>query len=220
MTPTNPFDDPKTAAHYEAWYETDGRWADAREKALLKWLLSHFPQAHSILDVGCGTGHFTRWFHVQSMEVIGLDMSDEMIKQAKSTGEEEFVLGNALHLPFGYQSFDLAALVTTLEFLPDAYQALAEALRVCKQGILLGVLNRESRLGRKYMRAGGHIWSHASLFTLYELEQILQEVSGGNIRTVWRTTLWPLWPGSLPLPGGGFIGMGVIKLQNREENNG
>ena len=50
------------AAHYEAWYETAGRRADRLEKALFKQLMTGFPHAHTLLEIGCGTGHFARWF--------------------------------------------------------------------------------------------------------------------------------------------------------------
>ena len=38
---------------------------------------------------------------------------------------------------------------------------------------------------------------------------MILEVTGQKAAVVWRTTLWPLWPGALPLPWGGFIGVAV-----------
>jgi ubiquinone/menaquinone biosynthesis C-methylase UbiE len=50
------------ASRYEAWYTTPrGQRTDQAERALLEWLLGQFPNARSILEVGCGTGHFTTW---------------------------------------------------------------------------------------------------------------------------------------------------------------
>jgi ubiquinone/menaquinone biosynthesis C-methylase UbiE len=54
----NLFASPGAASGYEAWYETTGRRADRLEKALLRQMLARFPQASSLLEVGCGTGHF------------------------------------------------------------------------------------------------------------------------------------------------------------------
>jgi ubiquinone/menaquinone biosynthesis C-methylase UbiE len=48
---------------------------------------------------------------------------------------------DAQMLPFLSKSFDLAALITKLEFLLDPLQALAEALRVARHWIFLGILN-------------------------------------------------------------------------------
>ena len=148
----NPFADSAVVSGYEAWYETTGRRADRLEKALLKQLLARFPQASTILEVGCGTGHFTRWFGEQSLQAMGLDLSRSMLTEAACLGSPPCVRGDALALPLSTAAFDLVALITTLEFLPEPIQALAEALRVARQGLVLGVLNRQSLLGRQSKR--------------------------------------------------------------------
>jgi ubiquinone/menaquinone biosynthesis C-methylase UbiE len=139
---------------------------------------------------------------------VGVDLSAAMLKEAKKTGGI-YLQGNALELPFQTKSFDLVALITTLEFLPDPDMALKEALRIARQGLILGVLNADSRLGRQYKRVGGPIWEAARFFIPIELERLILEVVGENARIFWRTTLWPFWPGALPLANGGFIGMAV-----------
>jgi ubiquinone/menaquinone biosynthesis C-methylase UbiE len=209
MTPSNPFSNPEIAASYEAWYLTAGRQADQQEKALLRRLLSGFPAARSILEVGCGTGHFTRWFNDQGLQAVGLDLSRSMLEEAKRLKSPACLQANALMLPFFVGAFDLVALITTLEFLPDPVQALAEALRVARQGLLLGVLNARSRLVQAYKREGGPIWEVAGFFTLGELKRMIWKVAGEKPTIVWRTILWPFWPGALSLPWGGFIGMAV-----------
>jgi len=209
MAPHNPFANSETAAGYEAWYQTVGCRADRQEKALLKWLLNSFPLAETLLDVGCGTGHFARWFGEHGLQVVGLDLSRPMLGEAKSLGGPVCVQGDALRLPFLSRSFDLTALITTLEFLPNLVQALAEALRVARQGLILGVLNAQSRLGWQYKREGGPIWEAAHFLTPHELRQMLRESAGEEVKVFWRTALWPHRPVSLPLPWGGFIGMAV-----------
>ena len=209
MTPRNPFSNPEIAADYEAWYQTAGHQADHQEKALLRWLLSNFPMARSILEVGCGTGHFTRWFGEQGLQVVGLDLSRPMLEEAKRLKSPACLRGDALMLPFPVGTFDLVALITTLEFLPDPIRALAEAIRIARQGLILGVLNGQSHLGRQYKRQGGPIWEVARFFALDELKRMIENATGEKPRVVWRTTLWLLCPGALPLPWGGFIGMAV-----------
>jgi ubiquinone/menaquinone biosynthesis C-methylase UbiE len=209
MTPRNPFSNPEIAVDYEAWYQTAGRQADQQEKALLRRLLSDFPAARSILEVGCGTGHFTRWFGEQGLQAVGLDLSWPMLEEAKRLKSPAYLRADALTLPFLVGTFDLVALITTLEFLPDPIRALTEAIRVARQGLILGVLNAQSRLGRAYKREGGMIWEVARFFTPDELKRVIREVAGEKPTVVWRTTLWPLRTGALPLPWGGFIGMAV-----------
>jgi ubiquinone/menaquinone biosynthesis C-methylase UbiE len=212
MTPPNPFANPKNVASYEAWYQTTGRTADQQEKALLDHLLSEYPTARSILEVGCGTGHFTRWFNQMNLRVFGLELSQPMLEESKRWGGLTCLQGDALDLPFEGSSFDLVAMITSLEFILDPIRALAEAVRVARQGLILGVINAHSYLGWKYKRVGGPIWDVAHLFTVGELTQIILRVTEKTPKFVWRTTLWPIWPGSLPLPWGGFIGM-AVRLQ-------
>jgi ubiquinone/menaquinone biosynthesis C-methylase UbiE len=206
----NPFTDSATVAGYEAWYETAGRRADRLEMALLEYLLADFPQAWSVLEVGCGTGHFTRWFWEQGLRAVGLDMSTAMLAEAIRLDSPPCVLGNALTLPFATGAFDLSVLITTLEFMADPAQALVEAMRVARCGLILGVLNRQSLLAWRLKRSGKSLWQMAHFFTPAELAHLVQRAAAGKpVQITWRTTLWPLWPGALPLPWGGFIGMAV-----------
>ncbi len=209
MSQHNLFTNSEIAASYEVWYSTTGRWADQQEKALMKQLLKGFPSARSILEIGCGTGHFTRWFSQQGKQAIGLDASRAMLNEAKRFGSELLLQGNALKIPFALNSFDMIALITTLEFFPDANKVINEVQRVASQGFILGVINSQSSLGRKYKRSGNPIWETAKLFSPDQLKHLILENTTGKIKIVWRTTLWPLLPISLPLPWGGFIGMSV-----------
>jgi ubiquinone/menaquinone biosynthesis C-methylase UbiE len=204
----NPFAYPPIVAGYEAWYETTGRRADRLEKRLLSRLLTSFPQARSVLEVGCGTGHFTRWLAAQSPQVIGLDLSPAMLAESIRLGSPPCVRGDALNLPFPKDAFDLVVLITVLEFVADPVQALVEVTRVARCGLILGVLNRQSLLAWRLKRSGETLWQVARFFTPAELVHLAQRAAAGKqVRVAWRTTLWPIWQGGLPLPWGGFIGM-------------
>lgn len=205
----SPFTNPEIAASYETWYETIGLRAVNQEKALLKRLLARFPNARTIIEPGCGTGYFTRWLGAQGLQAVGLDLSAAMLQEAKKKRGGVYLQGNALKLPFQERAFDLVFLVTTLEFLPDPILALVEAQRIARQGLILGVLNADSRLGRQYKQIGGPFWEAARFFTPLEFERVIFEIAGEKARIFWRTTLWPVWPGALPLSKGGFIGMAV-----------
>jgi SAM-dependent methyltransferase len=207
----NPFGDPAQVAGYEAWYRTRGRRADRLEKALLARLLARFPRARSLLEVGSGTGHFARWFSGQGLRVTGLDLSRAMLAEAARLGGPRCVRGDACALPFPADSFDVVALVTTLEFVAAPGKGLAEALRVARQGAILGVLNPKSCLGRQLQRRGGPVWGAAHLHTPAELVELVHRAAAGRqVTAQWWTTLWPLWPTALPLPWGAFVGMSVV----------
>lgn len=208
--------DGRVAAHYEAWYETPaGRRADELEKAVLGWLLQRFPRPGRVLEVGCGTGHFSRWLSDQGLAVMGLDLSAAMLAEARTLGGVLLVLGDARRLPFANGAFDLTAFVTTLEFLERPDEALAEALRVARRGVVLGVLNRWSVLGLQRRLAGlfrSTVYDAAHFYGVGELTRLLQAAVGGTAHIVWRTTLFPrVWPwAQMRLPWGGFIGMALI----------
>lgn len=207
----NPFDNATVAQRYEAWYSSAGKAADELEKALLEKLLRCFPQAHSVLEVGCGTGHFTRWMAQRGLAAVGVDLAEPMLNEARRLGGADYLLGNALSLPFADASHDLTALITTLEFVPDPSRALAEAVRVARQGVLLGVLNRWSVLALRHRLSGKAWWRAARFFGPWELAALVRHAARGRVKAItWRTTLWPL-PAvrDLPLPWGGFIGMAV-----------
>jgi ubiquinone/menaquinone biosynthesis C-methylase UbiE len=208
--PDNPFADPALVVGYEGWYQTTGRRADRLEKALLAQLLAGFRRPCNLLEVGCGAGHFARWFGERGLQVTGLDLSLPMLAEAARLGSPPCLYGDGLALPFAAGAFDLVALVTTLEFVPDATRALGEALRVARQGVILGVLNRSSRLGRQLKHRGGPVWGAAHFYTPTELVRLVHRAAAGKpVALRWRTTLWPHWPTALPLPWGAFIGLAI-----------
>jgi len=208
----NPFDDPALAASYEAWYETEGRIADEAERGLLGQLLAGWPQAQTVVEVGTGTGHFARWLASAGYRVVGIDSSAPMLAEAAWRGGVMLVRADAEALPFATAAFDVALLITTLEFLPQPARALQEAARVARLGIVLGVLNRWHPLAWQRKRSRLALWQAAHFYSPFELARLVQQALGSRvIHIAWRTTLLPgPWPRrSSWLPLGAFIGMRV-----------
>lgn len=111
-----------------------------------------------LLDVGCGTGYFTRQFaRADKLAVTGLDPNRDWLAFAErhAIGTESYVRGSALALPFADNSFDLVVSVTALWFVADQRRALAEMLRVARRRVALGLLNRHSLLYWQKGRGGG-----------------------------------------------------------------
>jgi SAM-dependent methyltransferase len=208
----NPFDDPDLAVRYEGWYAGEGRHASELEKALLGKQLRSINGTKSVLEIGCGSGHFTRWIRELGYQVTGLDSSAAMLEQAKALNGVEYVAGDATSLPFKDRVFDVAALITTLEFIDAPMLAIAEAARVAKFGLLLGVINRHSLLGFRRSRSGRAPWTSAKLYSPHELSNLVcSTLTDRVLKISWQTTLWPIpFVKHLPLPWGGFIGMAVV----------
>jgi len=199
---------------YEAWFTSPfGRRADRLEKEILRGLLSDFAESRSLLDVGCGTGHFTDWFADLGLSAVGLDRSPSMLTFARGRRPDlPFVLADATHLPFGDATFDIVALVTVLEFLDTPEAALQEAGRVARHGLLLGVLNSLSpvALWRRVRRAASY--RRARFFSPAQLERLLRTSLGCRAMDIrWRTSLYPVpWLDRCTArPFGAFVGLSV-----------
>lgn len=210
--------DEQVARDYEAWYQQGfGRWAVEREHDLLARQLAVFPHPRTLLEVGCGTGHFCSWFAVHGLEVTGLDVSPAMLADARRRGGPvTYLQGDALALPFDEQSFDLVACITVLEFLPDVRHALREAQRVARQGLVLGVLNRRSLLDWSNRRRGRQpegVLAQARRYSTGELAGLVRRATCDHVAvwTAWRTTSYPwhLPLNGLRLPWGEYLGMTV-----------
>jgi SAM-dependent methyltransferase len=217
----NPFADPTVATRYEDWYAGPGREADALEKRLLGKLLAHFPEARTALEVGCGTGHFSRWLAERGLDVIGLDLSWPMLMEARRLQSPPCLRGDAEALPFADQSVDLVVVITTLEFVDRPLETLVEAVRVARQGLILGVLNRWSLLAFQYRTSGKSIWKAAHFFSVRELRRLVRQGAGVRLLSArWRTTLWPIphLPDA-PLPWGGFIGLAAQLGDGKQEGS-
>ncbi len=206
--------DVTSALRYEAWYASPAgkRMAEA-EEALLGRMLGRFSGARSLLEVGCGTGHFSRWFAERRLAVLGVDESAAMLAVARGLGGGPcYVQASALALPLGDRCVDLVAFVTSLEFIADAAAAVHEAARVARQGMLLGVLNLASPLGlaRKALALrGSSPYREACFYTPWQLVRVLEQSLGTRLGWLeWHTTVWPaLVPQAVRcLPFGAFIG--------------
>jgi len=137
----------KSVADYDAWYRTArGRWIAEQEFSVLLKLFS-LTEGQTLLDVGCGTGHFSECFQQQGLHVTGLDPDFAMIEFARAKKSQvHYVEGDARALPFVDNSFDYCCAITSLCFIDEAEKALKEMLRVSRHGVILGLLNRYSIL--------------------------------------------------------------------------
>lgn len=152
---------------YDAWYDTPrGRWIGASEYALARRELAATP-GETLLDVGCGTGWFTRRFAAEGLAVTGLDPNPEWLAYARAHSglSTRWTEGDAQSLPFAGNSFDRVASITALCFIPDERRAVAEIVRVAKRRFAIGWLNSSSLLYRQKHDSGayrGATWHTAS----------------------------------------------------------
>jgi len=92
-----------------------------------------------VLDVGCGSGHFTRHVArcVPEAEVVGLDMDPSRLEFARGqegAGNVRYERGDVGTLPFEDDAFDLVYTRFVLVHFDDPRQALCEMIRVTRPG--------------------------------------------------------------------------------------
>jgi SAM-dependent methyltransferase len=203
---------------YERWYATPkGRRIDHEEQRLIDWLLQRIPSTDRILEIGCGTGHFTEWLHGQGRRAVGLDRAPGMLQAMRDRWPDApALLGEAERLPVRSGSVDVVLFVTSLEFLENPRQALEEAVRVARHGLILLVLNRWS-LGGLSRRIGPQarqpLLGQARDYSPASLRRLIAAAAGERLHTLHcRTGCFPrgLWPTPSRLPVGDIIGLGAI----------
>jgi SAM-dependent methyltransferase len=186
--------DEEAARSYDNWLQTPtGRYIDGREKGLMLDLIA--PRGgEQVLDVGCGTGDHLLLFRRKGCNVTGIDPSPHMLKRAREKlgNRADFHLGCAEDLPFSDNEFDIVTLITSLEFTRDPERAIAEAIRVCRGRVFLGVLNKYSCLGMLRRIRGARrpsIYNQARFFHIGSLNSIIRHHLPG-IRVHWGSVIF------------------------------
>ncbi len=205
------------AENYECWYETkEGKLFDNLEKQLILRLIRP-KNGESLLDIGCGTGHFLRWFKNSGLRISGVDNSADMLNIAKKDLNEgtELKLTNAEKLPYPENKFDIVTMITTLEFLDKPEVSLKEAIRVAKKRVFLGFLNKYSLLSLKRRIKGffkDSIYNEAKFYSIRKLIRLTRSIDK-ELEIIWESVGGRFESKN---PFGPFIGL-LIKIKDEED---
>lgn len=153
----------------------------ARERALVLDGL-RVASRDRVIDVGCGTGNYTRYFAEKANDglVVGFDASATMLAKAVAADKGDntvYVRGDACALPFGDGEFDVVSSVGVLHMMEDWGAALDELVRMLAPGGRLAIAtlcNRKGESGQR--RAGGWVFGSG------ELPKALEDRGGDEIR--------------------------------------
>jgi ubiquinone/menaquinone biosynthesis C-methylase UbiE len=100
-------------------------------------ILNSLPEDARVLDLGCGTGHFSSYIKSRGYSVTGLDPSTKMLGYARENFPDiTFVEGYSNALPFEDNYFDLIISIEVLRYL-DAdivFKSYQEIMRTLKPG--------------------------------------------------------------------------------------
>jgi SAM-dependent methyltransferase len=117
------------------------------------FLLRHVPQdcTHA-LEIGCGTGAFSRRLAQRAQRVTAIDLSSEMIRVARSRSDQlsnlDFEVADLMSRDFPAAHFDCIATIATLHHLPlrPALMKLIDTLRPGGVLLVLDLFETENNL--------------------------------------------------------------------------
>jgi SAM-dependent methyltransferase len=107
------------------------------DRQLLDRLVISVPEGGIICDLGCGPGQVARYLHDRGAQVIGVDLSAEMIEQARQLNPDlEFKQGNMLTLDVEDGAWAGIAAFYSIIHIPrdEVVTALHELKRVLQPG--------------------------------------------------------------------------------------
>jgi SAM-dependent methyltransferase len=162
-TPPNPHERERNRAVWEA-----GDWdlVAPRIEAAGPRLLDRLGDVADarLLDVGTGSGNSVAIpAALRGASVVGCDITDAWLAAARRRAGEagvevEWVVGDAVELPFADRTFDIVTSTFGHMFAPDQTAAARELVRVCRPGGRIGLCcwTPESVLSRMLAMVGEH----------------------------------------------------------------
>jgi ubiquinone/menaquinone biosynthesis C-methylase UbiE len=118
--------------------------AQAEQRVLLS--LKGDVKTQAILDVGCGTGRYTKLLEDLGARMVGIDISKKMIHMAKTkTKLASYIVADASHLPFRDNVFHIVLSALVINHIEDLNLFLTEMLRTCRKGgeLIMSTIWRE-----------------------------------------------------------------------------
>jgi ubiquinone/menaquinone biosynthesis C-methylase UbiE len=173
--------DHQSALLYDQWLKTEkGNFLFSRQKKLVCELTVPVPGS-LVLNVGCRAGHYLQLFRGEKCVVSGTDTSDNLLGVARDRLGTAADLRRARpeDLPYSDNEFDLVTLIHVLETCADPQKALAEAIRVSRRLVFIGLMNPYSLFGTKQRikeLVGLPVSSPARYFRRHELEQTISRI--------------------------------------------
>jgi ubiquinone/menaquinone biosynthesis C-methylase UbiE len=117
-------------------------WCNHPPKQILDRFLEYLRRDSDILDAGCGPGHHARYLASHSHNVLGIDLSDGMLRVAEaSVHQATFRKMDIQHLDFPARNFDAIWCAASALHVPreEMIQLLLGYKRVLRHGGMLGL---------------------------------------------------------------------------------
>jgi ubiquinone/menaquinone biosynthesis C-methylase UbiE len=116
------------------FWQTQNKYISKKEKSLLSCISSF--KRKKVLEVGCAEGQNIKNIFGKN-NYYGLDFSNKKIEFAKKNVSKNFVVGDALSIPFKANSFDIVFGRDILHHIEEKKKALSEMKRVSRKKIII-----------------------------------------------------------------------------------
>ena len=204
------FDFENIADSYDSFYESEkGLIYDRLEKTAVAQMMPSAISHTKMLEVGSGTGHWSRFFTEHGFHVTGIDVSPRMIEiaKAKNIPNTEFRVEDVYRLPYEKNSFDIVCAMASIEFTNDPQSALNEmAQLVRKDGyILLGCLNKNGLLNKKRILENKKTYVNSNLPDINSFRKMLSEFGKPEIQVCAFVPLSASWLNRITEPIGKML---------------
>jgi ubiquinone/menaquinone biosynthesis C-methylase UbiE len=179
----------------QEWYQADevaeeyedkrfsggGQVIDRREKEAVLDALSPV-EDQRVLEIACGTGRFTVMLADRGAEIVGMDISDAMLGEAREKARAadlmdhlEFTRGDAARLPFPDDHFDAVFAMRFFHLADTPASFLSEMCRVSRDRVFFDTF-------RRYSARSLYNWLLPMGSRLYSETEVERLLSGAGLR--------------------------------------
>lgn len=205
---------------HHGYYGPEGTLKKERRQAqidcieeLLNWGITAPTSKIQILDVGCGIGGSSLYLADKfQAQVTGITLSPVQAKRATERALEaglqektQFLVADALEMPFEPNSFDLVWSLESAEHFPNKIKFLQESYRVLKPGgtllmatwchrPLTGNAGQLTDTERRHLAEIYRVYALPYVISLPEYEAIATQIGFENLHTAdWSVSVAPFW---------------------------
>ncbi|MUW14980.1 methyltransferase domain-containing protein [Halorubrum sp. CBA1125] len=138
-------------AYEDVRFSGGGKLIDRREKEAVLSAIGPIDDGQRVLEVACGTGRFTTMLASRGADIVGIDISREMLEQGRAKAADvdlddsvEFVRGDASRLPFPDGHFDSVVAMRFFHLMDDPVPFVRELCRVSADQVFFDTFNSRS----------------------------------------------------------------------------
>jgi ubiquinone/menaquinone biosynthesis C-methylase UbiE len=149
----------KTAQDYDRKRRKRKKWR--LELDAVETMITHFDAGSSILDLPLGTGRFLPLYKPGNHRVLGLDISLDMLQQARDKLQENvrqpaMAMGDGENIPLKDLSVDYVVCIRLLNWLTHEAmkKVIAECDRVARKGMVIGFRTRKPMTAADFIKMG------------------------------------------------------------------